>query len=60
MREKEADAIESISVQDQIFQEQFVKFKIEIIDSGVGIIKENLSKLFMEFGKLDEHSKINA
>jgi len=37
-----------------------VKLKIEIIDSGVGIKKENLSKLFMEFGKLDEHSKVNA
>ena len=40
--------------------EKFVKMKIEIIDSGVGIKKENLEKLFMEFGKLDEHSKINA
>jgi len=34
--------------------------KIEIIDSGVGIKKENLEKLFMEFGKLDEHSRMNA
>ena len=40
--------------------EKFVKIKIEIIDSGVGIKKENLGKLFMEFGKLDEHSKVNA
>lgn len=40
--------------------EKFVKLKIEIIDSGVGIKKENLGKLFMEFGKLDEHSKVNA
>jgi signal transduction histidine kinase len=39
---------------------KFVKLKIEIIDSGVGIKKENLSKLFMDFSKLDEHSKINA
>ena len=38
----------------------FIKFKIEISDTGVGIAKENLGKLFMEFGKLDEHSKINA
>ena len=30
------------------------------MDSGVGIKKENLGKLFMEFGKLDEHSKQNA
>ena len=40
--------------------EKFVKLKIDIIDSGVGIKKENLGKLFMEFGKLDEHSKVNA
>jgi K+-sensing histidine kinase KdpD len=40
--------------------DKFVKFKIEIIDSGMGIKKENLEKLFMEFGKLDEHSKVNA
>ena len=26
----------------------------------MGIKKENLSKLFMDFGRLDEHSKINA
>jgi signal transduction histidine kinase len=38
----------------------FVKLKIDIVDSGVGIKKENLSKLFLEFGKLDEHSKINS
>ena len=38
----------------------FIRFRIDIIDSGVGIAKENLGKLFMEFGKLDEHSKINA
>ena len=40
--------------------DKFVKFKIEIIDSGMGIKKENFDKLFMEFGKLDEHSKVNA
>ncbi len=26
----------------------------------MGIKKENLSKLFMDFSKLDEHSKINT
>jgi signal transduction histidine kinase len=35
------------------------KFLIEINDNGMGIKKENLSKLFLEFGKLDEHSKMN-
>jgi signal transduction histidine kinase len=37
-----------------------VKLRIQITDTGVGIKKENLSKLFMDFGKLDEHSKMNA
>ena len=39
---------------------KYIKIKIDISDTGVGIKKENLSKLFMDFGKLDEHSKINA
>ena len=33
---------------------------MDISDTGCGIKKENLDKLFMDFGKLDEHSKINA
>jgi len=41
------------------FQKVNAKFSIEINDNGVGIKQENLSKLFYEFGKLDEHSKIN-
>jgi len=32
---------------------------IEIKDYGIGIKKENLNKLFMEFSKLDENSKMN-
>ena len=39
---------------------QYIKIKLEISDTGCGIKKENLSKLFMDFGKLDEHSKVNA
>ena len=37
----------------------YIKFAIEIEDSGVGISKENLKGLFTDFNKLDEHSKIN-
>jgi len=37
----------------------FIKFRIQVTDTGVGIKKENLSKLFIDFGKLNEHSKIN-
>lgn len=36
-----------------------MKFAIEVEDSGKGISKENLKNLFVDFGKLDEHSKIN-
>jgi signal transduction histidine kinase len=32
---------------------------MEIIDSGVGIKKENLDKLFMDFSRLDEHKNMN-
>lgn len=48
------------SAESQPEETSFIKIKIEIIDSGVGIKKDNLSKLFMNFCKLDEHSKINA
>jgi signal transduction histidine kinase len=37
----------------------YIDFEIRIKDSGVGISKENLSKLFMNFSRLEEHQKIN-
>ena len=40
--------------------EKYIKFEIDIIDNGVGIKQENLDKLFMNFGMLDEHSKMNS
>ena len=49
----------SEELQDQEDQ-QYIKIKLDITDTGCGIAKENLGKLFMDFGKLDEHSKINA
>ena len=39
---------------------RYLKIRLDISDTGCGIKEENLSKLFMDFGKLDEHSKINA
>ena len=36
-----------------------IGFVIEIIDNGIGIKQENIEKLFTEFGKLDEQSKMN-
>ena len=37
----------------------FMNFEINIKDSGVGISKEGISKLFMNFGKLTENSGMN-
>lgn len=36
-----------------------MKFKMKVIDSGVGISEDNISKLFIDFGKLEEHEEIN-
>jgi signal transduction histidine kinase len=33
--------------------------EIHIKDTGCGISRENLGKLFMNFSRLDEHSKFN-
>lgn len=37
----------------------YIDFEIKIVDSGYGISKENMKKIFLNFGKLDEHSKVN-
>ena len=50
MRRRLSDCIEEV----------FIKFRLEVQDTGVGIKKENLKKLFMDFNRLDEHSKMNA
>ncbi len=39
--------------------EKYIKFEIRIEDSGYGISKENIPKLFMNFGKLEEHAAGN-
>jgi light-regulated signal transduction histidine kinase (bacteriophytochrome) len=39
--------------------EKYIKFEIRIADSGPGISPENLSRLFMNFGKLEEHAESN-
>ena len=33
----------------------YVKFQINVEDTGVGIAQENLDKLFIDFGRLSEH-----
>ena len=34
--------------------------QIMVEDNGLGIKKENLTKLFVDYSKLDEHKKINT
>lgn len=36
--------------------EKYIKFELRIEDSGYGISPENIPKLFMNFGKLEEHA----
>ena len=36
-----------------------MRFQIEIKDEGVGISEENLSKLFVDFLKLEQHEELN-
>lgn len=40
-------------------KQKYIDFEIRIQDSGIGISKENLPKLFMNFSKLEEHSSMN-
>lgn len=39
---------------------KFIKLNLVIEDNGVGIKKENLNKIFMDYSRLDEHKKMNA
>ena len=45
--------------QESIDEEKYIKFKIEIEDQGTGISEENINKLFIEFGKLEENASMN-
>ena len=38
---------------------KFINFELNIIDTGVGISKEGIDKLFVNFGKLSENSNQN-
>lgn len=38
---------------------KYVKFSLVVEDSGVGIPPENLDNLFIDFGKLEAHAKMN-
>ena len=43
----------------QTEREKFLNFKINIIDTGMGMTPEGLSKLFVNFGKLAENAEMN-
>ena len=36
-------------------RQYYIEFEIHIIDTGCGISKENIPKLFMNFSRLEEH-----
>ena len=38
---------------------KYMQIKIVVEDNGIGIKKENIDKLFMDYNKLDEHKKMN-
>jgi signal transduction histidine kinase len=43
----------------KVGQESYVNIKISVIDTGIGITKEGISKLFIDFGKLQENQARN-
>ena len=43
----------------KVGEKRYVSFNIICRDTGVGISDEGIKKLFIDFGKLDENSKMN-
>jgi signal transduction histidine kinase len=37
----------------------YSKIKIDIEDNGIGISEENINKLFIDFGKLEDNQQMN-
>jgi signal transduction histidine kinase len=50
---------EDESENESSYSNNYIKFNMRIEDSGVGISKENLKNLFLNFGKLEEHDSMN-
>lgn len=48
-----------VSMNKRVDHNKFISFYMEIIDTGIGIKKENLDKLFIDYSKLDDNSKLN-
>ena len=38
----------------------YIKFKMQVIDTGVGISEEGLKNMFIDFGSLGEHASMNS
>ena len=51
--------LDQINSNSQNYNDKYCKLRIEIEDQGKGISEENIGNLFIDFGKLDEHSSIN-
>ena len=51
---------ESSLIEQTMGSQKHVKLCIIVEDNGMGIKKENLSKLFKDYNKLDEHKNVNA
>ena len=61
------DVSEKIGNRNDIFDEfdsqeieKYAKFRIDIEDNGAGISEENINKLFIDFGMLEQHRKMNS
>ena len=61
---KESDILQKQNIEDlrikSFDQQKFVKLQIVIEDNGVGIKRENISKIFQDYSRLDEHESMNA
>jgi K+-sensing histidine kinase KdpD len=66
LREKEVSSLINKAVAEKIALRPdsvkdadlvYIRYQIEIIDNGMGISKEGLSKLFLNFSSLAEHRK---
>ena len=45
--------------QEEEFIEKYLSLQLSVIDTGIGISKEGLQKLFIDFGKLKENENQN-
>lgn len=45
--------------EDDGYEEYYISFQMRIRDSGMGISRENIGKLFLNFGKLADPSGCN-